>query len=142
MDSETLFDLFFRYGKWTYIILILNCHISADTGSDVYFIPTANTAASCVDTIDPIASAAKTPIVAGEENICKGCGVATLSISYYDLGYQTGLMAYDVLVEGKDPAEMEISYSEDLTKKYIKSRADAFGLTMPDDYEAIDESAE
>lgn len=53
-------------------------------------IPTDNTAASCTETIGSIVRSAKTPVVAGEQGICVGCGIATLSISYYDLGYKTG----------------------------------------------------
>ena len=66
------------------------------------YIPTDNTAASCTEAINNVASQAKKPIFAGEEGIAKGCGVATLSIIYYDLGYTTGEMAYDILVNGTD----------------------------------------
>ena len=66
---------------------------SACDASDVIYIPTDNTAASCTEAINNVAGPAKTPIFAGEEGIAKGCGVATLSISYYDLGYETGEMA-------------------------------------------------
>lgn len=71
---------------------------SACDASDAIYIPTDNTAASCTEAINNVASQAKKPIFAGEEGIAKGCGVATLSISYYDLGYTTGEMAYDILV--------------------------------------------
>ena len=111
---------------------------SACDGSDVLYVPTDNTAASCAGTIDGVASAAGVPIVAGEEGICSGCGVATLSIDYYDLGYQTGLMAYEILVNGADPAEMEIQYATELTKEYEPARCEALGITVPDDYVAIE----
>ncbi len=62
---------------------------SACDASDAIYIPTDNTAASCTEAINNVASQAKKPIFAGEEGIAKGCGVATLSISYYDLGYTT-----------------------------------------------------
>ena len=82
------------------------------------YVPTDNTAASCAETINNVALTAKVPIVAGEEGICKGCGVATLSISYYDIGYAAGLMAYDILVNGADPSTMDIQYATDFTKEY------------------------
>ena len=110
---------------------------TACEGSDVLYIPTDNTAASCTGTIDGVASAAGIPIVTGEEGICKGCGVATLSISYYDLGYQTGLMAYEILVNGADPAAMDVEFATDLTKEYVAERCDALNITVPDGYEAI-----
>ena len=80
-----------------------------------------------------------TPIIAGEEGICKGCGVATLTISYYDIGYKTGEMAYDILVNGADPATMPIEYAPQFTPKYNPTMCEALGLTPPDGYEAIAE---
>lgn len=106
---------------------------------DVVFIPTDNTAASNTEAINNILEPAGIPVVAGEENICKGCGLATLSISYYSIGEKAGEMAYDILVNGKDPADMEIQYASDLTKKYVASRAEKLGVTIPDGYEAITE---
>lgn len=112
---------------------------TACSESDVLYIPTDNTAANNTELIDNIATPAGVPIFCGEEGICKGCGVATLSISYYDLGYATGEMAYEVLVNGKDISTMEVAYAPNVTKEYIPARAEAFGITIPDDYEAITE---
>lgn len=112
---------------------------SACDESDVIYIPTDNTAASNAGIIDNIASAENTPIIAGEEGICKGCGVATLSISYYELGQKTGEMAYNILVNGDDISNMQVEAAPSVTKKYVKSRCEKFGLTIPDGYEAIEE---
>ena len=78
------------------------------------------------------------PIIAGEEGICKGCGIATLSISYYDIGYAAGLMAYEILVNGQDPATYEIQYATEFTKEYNPVIAEALGIELPDDYVAIE----
>lgn len=107
--------------------------------SDVLYIPTDNTAASNTEVINNIAQPAKKPIIAGEEGTCKGCGVATLSISYYDLGYTTGEMAYDVLVNGADISKMEIKYAPKVTKKYNADVCKALNITPPTGYEAIAE---
>ena len=109
---------------------------------DCIYIPTDNTIASATAAVNEIATPANIPIIAGEEGICKGCGVATLSISYYSIGYKAGEMAYDILVNGKDPADMDIEFATDLTKKYVEDRATALNITVPEDYEAIDMSAE
>lgn len=106
---------------------------------DVLYIPTDNTLANSTETIYNIVVPAKIPVIAGEEGICKGCGVATLSISYYDLGYTTGEMAYDVLVNGKDPATLEVKYAPSTTKKYNKSICEKLGISVPSGYEAIEE---
>ncbi|MDD3164639.1 MAG: ABC transporter substrate-binding protein [Oscillospiraceae bacterium] len=110
---------------------------SACDDSDVLYIPTDNTAASCTEAINNVALPAGVPIVAGEEGICSGCGVATLSISYYDLGYATGKMAYEVLVNGADITAMAVQYAPNVTYKYNAANCDALGITVPENYEAI-----
>ena len=95
---------------------------SACSACDVIYIPTDNTAASNTEAINNICQPAGVPIVAGEEGICAGCGVATLSISYYDLGYATGEMAYEILVEGANPGDMDVRFAPQFTKKYDAAR--------------------
>ena len=111
---------------------------AACDGSDVLYVPTDNTAASCAETINNVAVSAKVPIIAGEEGICKGCGVATLSISYYDIGYAAGLMAYEILVNGADPATMDIQYAAEFTKEYNPVTVEELGIEIPEDYVAIE----
>lgn len=110
---------------------------SASAESDVIYLPTDNTVASNTEIIKNICVPAGVPIIAGEEGICKGCGVATLSISYYDLGYATGEMAYEILVNGADPATMEIRFAPKFTKEYNADIAATLGITIPSDYVAI-----
>ena len=110
---------------------------SACDGSDVIYIPTDNTAASCTEAIRNVVEPAQKPVIAGEEGICKGCGVATLSISYYDLGYATGEMAYEVLVNGAEVATMNVAFAPNVTKEYNAELCDLLGVTVPEDYVAI-----
>ena len=110
---------------------------SACANSDVIYIPTDNTAASNTEAIANVLLPAKVPAVTGEEGICSGCGVATLSISYYDLGYATGEMAAKILTEGADVSAMPVQYAPNVTKKYNAANCEALGLTIPDDYTAI-----
>ncbi|MBO4981641.1 MAG: ABC transporter substrate-binding protein [Lachnospiraceae bacterium] len=105
---------------------------------DVLYIPTDNTLANCAETVYNVVSPAKVPVIAGEEGICGGCGVATLSISYYDLGYATGEMAYEILAEGKDIKTMDVRYAPNVTKKYNAKICEELGITVPDDYVAIE----
>lgn len=113
---------------------------SAADYSDVVYVPTDNTAASNTEAIANVVLAKKVPVIAGEEGIARGCGVAALSISYYDLGYQTGLMAYDILANGADVSTMAVQTAPSVTKKYNAANAEALGITIPDDYEAIAEN--
>ncbi len=115
---------------------------SACDECDVLYIPTDNTAASCTETINNIAEPAGVPIVAGEEGICSGCGVATLSIDYYSIGYAAGEMAAQILTEGADPSTMEIGYASDLTKEYDAERCETLQVEVPEDYVAIETEAE
>ena len=104
---------------------------------DALYIPTDNTAASNTEIINNICDPAGIPIIAGEEGICKGCGIATLSIDYYDLGYATGKMAVKIL-QGEDISTMPIEYAPNFTKEYVAERCEKLGITVPDDYEAIE----
>lgn len=106
---------------------------------DVIYIPTDNTMASNTGIVNNIAEPAKVPVVAGEVGICKGCGVATLSIDYYSIGKKAGEMAYEILVNGAKPGDMEIEYADELTKQYVASRCQTLGITVPDTYVAIEE---
>ena len=117
--------------------------VAAVTGTacdecDALYIPTDNTAASCTEAINNVAQPAGVPIIAGEEGLCKGCGVATLSISYYELGVATGEMAAKILKGEANVAEMEIGYDPNPVKKYNPELVEALGLTIPEDYVAIE----
>ena len=103
---------------------------------DVIYIPTDNTMAGNTEAVDNITRPAGIPVIAGEEGICSGCGVATLSISYYDIGYKAGEMAYDILVNGKDISTMDIEYAPNVTKEYNAAICSDLGITVPDDYVA------
>ena len=105
--------------------------------NDVLYIPTDNTAASCTEAINNVAEPAGVPIIAGEEGICAGCGVATLSINYYDLGVTTGKMAAKILTGEANISEMPIEYFPDPVKKYNPAICEVLGITVPEDYVAI-----
>lgn len=104
---------------------------------DAIYIPTDNTAANNTELINNVAEPAGVPIIAGEEGICKGCGIATLSISYYDLGYKTGEMAAKVLTGEEDISTLAVETADATTKEYVADRAETLGITIPDDYTAI-----
>ena len=112
------------------------CQKAADE-NDALYVPTDNTVAANTGIVDGICRPAKKPVFAGEEGICSGCGVATLSISYYDLGYTTGEMAVKILNGESDVSTMPIEYT-DVTKKYNKAICDDLGLTVPEGYVEIE----
>ena len=105
--------------------------------NDALYIPTDNTAASSVEAVNNVAEPAGVPIIAGEESICAGCGVATLSIDYYELGRTTGAMAAKILKGESKISEMPVEYYQNPVKKYNPALCEAHGITVPDGYEAI-----
>ena len=111
---------------------------NASASSDVIYIPTDNTAATCTETIRNVVVPAGVPVIAGEQGICSGCGVATLSIDYYELGHITGEMAYEILVNGANPGDMQIEPAPTFTKMYNAANCEALGITVPEGYTAIE----
>lgn len=106
---------------------------------DVLYLPTDNTVASNVGIIDNLCRPARMPVITGEKDPCAACGVATLSIDYYDLGYATGLMAHKILTEKADISSMPIEYAPIFTKMYNPTICEGLGLTMPSDYQPIED---
>lgn len=111
---------------------------NAADNSDVIYIPTDNTAANNAETIANVVLPAKVPVVAGEEGICKGCGCVTLSIDYYELGQITGQQAVEILTGAKSVSETAIGFDTTLEKKFNAANCEALGITVPEDYVAIE----
>ena len=111
---------------------------TAADASDVIYVPTDNTVAANTGIVENICQPAGVPVIAGEEGICKGCGVATLSISYYDLGVTTGKMAAQILTGEADISTMPIAYAENFTPKFNTVIGEALGIAMPEGYTPIE----
>ena len=103
---------------------------------DALYIPTDNTMASSVETIKNVVVPAGVPLFAGEAGLC-AAGIATLSISYYDIGKLTGEMAYEILVNGKDAGTMDIQTAPNVTKQYNKEICETLNITIPNGYEEL-----
>lgn len=102
---------------------------SAAANSDVLYVPTDNTAASCAETINNTVQPTGTPIVGGDTALCNGCGTATLSVDYYDLGVATGKMAVDILTGKANISEMPIGYADPM-KVYNAERCKALNIDI------------
>lgn len=109
---------------------------TASSECDAIYIPTDNVMAAGVETVKNVLIPAKVPMIAGEQGIC-GAGIATLCIDYYSLGEKTAEMAYEILVNGKKPGEMQIEYAEATTKMYNEANCKEIGIEIPEGYEAI-----
>lgn len=111
---------------------------NACDGADVIYIPTDNTAANNTETIANVVIPAKVPVVCGESNTCKGCGVATLSIDYYELGVTTGKMAAKILKGEANISEMKVESAQEFTKMYNKENCEALNIPAPEGYVIIE----
>ena len=111
---------------------------TAVEGADAMYIPTNNTAASNMTIISNVCGGVNLPVICGEEGMCGAGGLATVSISYYDIGHVCGEMAYDILVNGADVSTMPIGYAASPAKKYNPDYAATIGFEMPEGYEAIE----
>ena len=106
--------------------------------ADVIYVPTDNTVANNATAIDSICRPKNIPIIAGEAGICGGCGIATMSIDYYDLGYETGKMAVAILRDGADITKMEIRYAPEVSYQYNEEICNALGITPLEGYTKLE----
>ena len=98
---------------------------------DAMYAPTDNLIASSMPVLWNACLDKKVPIVAGVDTMVIDGGIATEGIDYYQLGYETGLMAAQVL-EGKDPSTMPINTLQNTTLIVNQKNAEAIGLSIPD----------
>lgn len=77
---------------------------------DACWIPTDNKLAAGMATVAMVANEIKLPTICGEANMVDAGGLATYGLDYYELGYLAGEMAVDILVNGKNPADMPIQF--------------------------------
>ncbi len=124
----------FSFTDSTDLSAVLN---GAIAWADALYIPTDNTAASNATLINDICLPANMPIIAGEENLCKGCGIATLSISYDGIGRETARMAAKILLGQANISDMAVSYDANPVKKFNAALCEALGIVIPDGYTAI-----
>ena len=47
-------------------------------------------------------------------------------------------MAYEILANGANPGDMEVQAAPNFTKMYNKANCEKLGITVPDDYTAIE----
>ena len=110
---------------------------AACAASDVLYIPTDNTCAMYTENIANVVIPAGVPVVTGDASTCAAAGVATFSISYYDLGYVTGEMAAKVLTGEADISIMTVKSVDVATKMYNPVICEKLGVTVPDGYQPV-----
>ena len=111
---------------------------TACENADVVYIPTDNTCATYTENIANVVLPAGVPVVTGDTSTCAAAGVATFSISYYDLGRVTGEMAVQILTGEADIADMAIQSAGEAAKMYNPANCEKLGITVPDGYKPVE----
>ena len=106
---------------------------TACDGSDLIYIPTDNTVAANTETVANVVIPAGVPVVGGDPGICSGCGVATITCDYYELGRLTGELAAEILRGETDVSALPVQYLEPL-KVYNAENCAALGVKVPEGY--------
>ena len=101
--------------------------------SDLIYIPTDNTVAANTETVANVVIPAGVPVVGGDPGICSGCGVATITCDYYELGRLTGGLAAEILRGETDVSALPVQYLEPL-KVYNAENCSALGVKVPEGY--------
>lgn len=100
---------------------------------DAIYMPTDNILASAMPTVSGIAIENNIPIFPAEEGMVENGGLASISIDYYKLGYQTGEMAVDILDGKSKPQDMPIQYMNTPTIVLNSAVIKKMGITIPED---------
>jgi len=102
---------------------------------DVIYALTDNIAASAMPLITTEAMDRGKAVIGAESAHVESGALATDGINYYDLGFQTGLMAAKVL-NGDDISEMPVSTLQEMELVINEETAEKLGITIPEDIKA------
>lgn len=131
-EAASVLGLSYEFGTVTSTNDIQQAVQSLAGKVDVLYIPTDNTFASAMATVSSVTNETKTPVIVGENGMCKGGGLATVGIDYYKLGQQTGQMAVQVL-EGGDISTMPVEFLENTDICINLDTANLLGITIAQD---------
>jgi putative tryptophan/tyrosine transport system substrate-binding protein len=106
---------------------------------DAIYIPTDNTVVSALDAVISVSNSKKIPLFVGELDSMKKGAVAASGFNYYDIGYQTGVMAAEILNSKKKPSEIPVELPKSLKLVINKKAAQAQGLEVNPDWEKLGE---
>ncbi|MCP3738378.1 ABC transporter substrate binding protein [Rossellomorea sp. BNER] len=104
---------------------------------DAIYMPTDNTVVSAIESLIGIANEKDIPLFAGDLDSMERGAVAASGFNYEDLGYQTGLMAAQILKGEKKPSELDIEYPKDFTLVINKEAAEKQGIEVKEEWSEI-----
>jgi len=103
--------------------------------ADALWLPTDNNVASAMPNVVGVTDPAGIITITGEESMTVAGGTATYSFSYYDIGYNAGVMAAQILKGEADPATLPVQSpkAEDLTAVLNMEAIASLGVEVPQD---------
>ena len=97
---------------------------------DCIYIITDNTVVSALESVIQVSTDKKLPLFVGELDSVKRGGFAAYGFSYYDIGYEAGKMAVQILKDGKSPADIPALYPTTLALHINKTAAADMGVEI------------
>lgn len=103
----------------------------ADKNVDAIYVPTDNTVVTSLESVLMVGEDSKIPVFGAEgDSIERGC-VATYGLDYYQLGYQTGLMAVQILKGEKQVGEIAVATQAEPQLYLNLGGAERMGVEIP-----------
>jgi putative tryptophan/tyrosine transport system substrate-binding protein len=101
---------------------------------DAIYVPTDNTVVSALESVISVANGKKIPLFVGELDSMKRGAVAASGFNYYDIGYQSGLMAAEILAGNKKASELPVELPKSLTLTINKKAAEEQGVEVKEEW--------
>ncbi|GAC90215.1 ABC transporter periplasmic protein [Anoxybacillus flavithermus NBRC 109594] len=109
---------------------------------DCFYVITDNTVVSALESVIQVANDQDIPLFVGELDSVKRGGFAAYGFDYYDIGYEAGVMAADILEGKKKPAELPVQYPQKLKLVINKKAAEEMGIAWRSEWDSMAEFIE
>ncbi|MET3696455.1 ABC transporter substrate-binding protein [Bacillus oleivorans] len=109
---------------------------------DAFYIITDNTVVSALESVVSVANERDIPMLAGEFDSVGRGALAAYGFDYYDIGYEAGVMAAHILLEGKSPSDIPVQVPQNLKLVINKQAAAEQGVELKPEWDNIAEYLE
>ncbi|MDQ0176512.1 putative ABC transport system substrate-binding protein [Bacillus chungangensis] len=103
---------------------------------DAFYIVTDNTVIKAIESVVSVADEKKLPLLTAELDSLDRGAFAAFGFDYYDIGYEAGEIAVQVLKGEKKPSEIPVQPPQQLKLKMNKKTAETIGVKIKPEWEA------